>query len=229
MKQIKSKLAILYLFVTLITTSCTEYPDYSSPDVDLGKIFLSDSTLNKLPYQDPTQQIVFIDSLNNEYIANIIPTVEEFNTGSTHYPYENSTDDYFFVRHQKQELLTKVKIPELDKIFWIETSVQFRSPNSEVLKFADRTVITVLNSVPQTLAGISITADRRSFNVDIQYTILPVSSIIIQGKEYKNVYTSEQDNLFTPARWGVSVYFTFEQGIIAFRDKQKGITYSLKQ
>jgi hypothetical protein len=71
---------------------------------------------------------------------------------------------------------------------------------------------------------ISITADRRSLDEDLIGTIASMPLLMINGREFKNVYTNEGT-----AATNIIVYFNFEFGVVAFKDGTSGITYYLKQ
>jgi hypothetical protein len=99
----KTLLTTIIFLIALFFISCEEFPDQSSPTIDLGEIPLTDSTIAKIPYQDTSEQIVFIDSLSNEYTAKISPVNEFFTEVFRGFPYKNS-NQRFLLLHQYQSI-----------------------------------------------------------------------------------------------------------------------------
>jgi hypothetical protein len=223
----------MFSLIILAFASCTDIPDFELANtIDFGQIRLADSTIKKLPYNKFPQQFIFMDSANNEYEADIRITIEIFNRFSRSYQYDNS-EDQFTIMYQSQSLSTDIIIQDLDMEFTMLTSVNVYNENIfdrdyNNLKLSDYTNISVSTPLLPLSGDVSITAHRRGIENDIPETVPPMESFTINGKEYKDVYTNE-GTAFGTLFDNTLIYFNYEHGIIAFKDKVSGTTYFLKE
>jgi hypothetical protein len=223
----------MFSLIILAFASCTDIPDFELANtIDFGQIRMADSTIKKIPYLNPNEQFTFMDSASNQFVADIKIISERFKRSSRSYPYDNS-EERITIQYQEQELSTTINIDELDIEFTLLTQVHVYqenifNANYEDLKLSDFANVSASTPILPLSGDVSITAHRRGMESDIPETVPPLSSYIINGKEYKNVYTNKgtaNEVLFD----NTVIYFNFEFGIIAFKDKVSGITYFLKE
>ena len=196
----------------------------------MGSFELLESSKEKFPYDSTLTQVIFSDSLGNEFVGEISEMKMEFRShpGAN---YQCEYDESKFVRptSMTERISIKINFSELEVRFIIMFAVFPNFREFEEKLIADLGKVYVFEPYdPQQLGSAPITEftivlDERSRIEEFQNSADPNYIKFIHGEDYFDVYDNEHQNeLFT-------VYFNLAKGLIGFKNRETGKSYKFER
>ena len=208
-RNIKMKhLKINLIFLLLLTLfSCkkkdcleNEIKEVECPEtIDLGEFFMSDESLNFIPYDDSIQRIIFSDSTGNEIIGEVIRfdlSLSQTTLDNEYVCPQDSTQKFEYILKRQWKGI-EININELDiKLrFNLFVSVSRGDQISDALKpdslflaeYFNIHLQTPIDTITSSNSRISITVNPRNHpiaNIDTPNS----DEYNLHGKEYYDVY-----------------------------------------
>jgi hypothetical protein len=242
-----SSLAIMLIIIQCTTSGCGEdtvmeeiremeeeeeetllCPRSITPDTFL----LTAETLAKFPYglEEATGPTYFVDSTGNRVLANF-PEMPSLFAGRI---FPNTvqciadTTQEIIINGRYQRIGTEIDITELGLRFTLNYRVWHNIDRYEDRIFREIGGIYVTNSLDaedpyflRPIPQLALTINDNNWPSEATNPALPADEILLNSKLYYNVFTS---NVGTDK---FLIYYSFELGLIGFKDKRDGILYTL--
>ena len=207
---------------TITLFGCTKENE-DPKTIDLGLLEFSSTTVKNHQYTESVG-LIFVDDSSNEIATTTSAGVSAF-SGYSHLKNIKNSEEMFYLNYRLRSMFSALTVPDINKVFHIRTYVEADDADYESVRIADLISITYDNLQPQSVKGfypdIFIVADERLRVGDFPNADQSTPVFTINGKTFTDVYSNEDDDTFV-------VYFNFEKGIVAFKDKITGISYALK-
>lgn len=219
---------LIWVLFIVVCLGCNSDDDPLCPDMtDLGSFDLLQSSIDIFPYSNDDSFAVFSDSMGNEIYGEISEVVVTYIGDTVDIPCAQSPAVNVSATAQIEQIRTTIKFPDLNKtleVYHRATPLYGFSTDHAVADMASVSIYEM--PVPQSMllqGTITVVIDRRSWPFDPIGAAPFRSSVVLDGKEYFEVYSDE--TIFGD----YVLYYSFTQGVIGFEDLNEDVTYKLER
>jgi len=216
------------LILALAAAGCTKEGNCPD-DYDMGAFEMLENSESLFPYDPSQTKAIFSDSLGNEY-AGMLSEIETGLGDASHLiacPDDPEMDYTVFAKVEFRSV--SISVAGLDLTFTVVFRAYPDMDDYEKGSVADVAIISQFDPSSQNpnneepLPQIFIALDERTWTDSFPQAAEPAASLVIHGKEFTDVYSS-QTSLATN-----QLFFTFQQGMVGFKDLLTGMTYKLER
>jgi hypothetical protein len=219
----KKSWVVLFLICVVSFNSCKkEEEEVEREEINIGNFSLLESSGDSFPYQGKSGMI-YVDSANNEVVGAIVQ--EYKGLGSQGRMVRDLSEVEKLARYQTEQNTVDIFLPDFNRTVRVKMSVQLddfnRYPTN--IKLADViSIISYRQRESYTIEdNIEIIVNKRSSTRSNDQFNQVISTLDLNGKTFNNVYSDQNNEMFV-------AYFTLEQGLVGFTDKEQNITYTIK-
>lgn len=219
---------VIWVLFIVACIGCNNDDDPMCPEMtDLGSFDLLQSSIDIFPYSNDDAFAVFSDSMGNEIYGEISEVVVAYIGDTVDIPCAQSPGVNVSATAQVEQIRTTIKFPDLNRILEVyhrATPLYGFSTDHAVADLATVSIYEMPFPQSMLLQGtITVVIDRRSWPFDPVGTAPFRSSVVLDGKEYLEVYSAET------LLGDYVLYYSFTQGLIGFEDLNEGVTYKFER